>query len=72
MDLVDKDVKWDLFIARVLKAEILMNKSNVEGSRSEIGKAIEIIPEDIDLWRLGVGVRRNYYERGLKIKNDVK
>jgi hypothetical protein len=72
MDLVDKDVKWDLFIARVLKAEILMNKSNVEGSRSEIGKAFEIIPEDIDLWRLGVGVRRNYYERGLKIKNDVK
>lgn len=69
MDLDDDEVKWYLFIARVSKTEILMIHGNLEDSRKEIEKAFEVIPDDIAFWKLGVGIRRIYYERGLKLKN---
>ncbi|MFW9767424.1 MAG: hypothetical protein ACFFF9_11275 [Candidatus Thorarchaeota archaeon] len=68
MDLEDEDVKWYLFIARVLKAEVLMSHGDSEGSNKEIEQAFEIIPGDIELWKLGGGVRREYYERCMKLR----
>ncbi|MHA2160110.1 MAG: hypothetical protein ACXABE_14515, partial [Candidatus Thorarchaeota archaeon] len=72
MDLQDETVKLYLFIARVLKAEILMVKNNPEGSRKEIEQAFEVLPVAIKKWKLGLGTGREYYERGMKLRNDVK
>ncbi len=69
MDLEDEETKWHLFIARVLKTEILMGNDNPEDARKEIERAFEIIPDNIALWKLGVGTRRYYYERGMKLRH---
>ncbi len=71
LDLDDEDGRWYLFIARVLRAEILLATNNPKESRKEIDKAFEIIPDDVELWMLGVGTRREYYERGMKLRTDV-
>lgn len=68
MDLEDEDIKWCLFTARVLKVEILMSSDYPGNSKKEIEKAFKVIPDDIELWRLGVGVRRNFYERSIKLR----
>ena len=67
MDLNDEK-RWYLFIARVLRAEILRSTGNPEDSKKEIENAFEIIPDDIEFWKLGGGKRREYYERGMKLK----
>ncbi len=72
MDLEDEETKWHLFIARVLKTEILMGNDNPEDARKEIERAFEIMPDNIALWKLGVGTRRHYYERGMKLRHRVK
>ncbi len=71
LDLEDEEVKWHLFTGRVLLAEILTLNNKLADSRKEIDRAFEIIPEDIPMWQLGVGRRREYYERGkcLRIKD---
>jgi hypothetical protein len=69
MDMGDEDIKWHLFIARVLKAEILMDMNHSEGSREEIELAFVVIPDSIEMWQLGVGTRREYYKRGLKLRS---
>ncbi len=71
MDLEDENVKVYLFIARVLKAEILMVKNNLEDSRKEIEKAFEVLPAAIKKWKVGLGTGREYYERGKKLRNDL-
>jgi len=72
MDMEDEDIRWHLFIARVLKAEILMGANYPKDSRKEIEKAFDVISDDIELWKLGVGTRRDFYERGMKLRNDAK
>jgi hypothetical protein len=71
MDREDEDSKWYLFVARVMMAEIFVSMNNTEGSIKEIEKAFNVIPDDIQLWQLGVGTKREYYERGLKLRDTL-
>jgi tetratricopeptide (TPR) repeat protein len=72
MDREDEYVKLYLFIARVLKAEILMDTNNPEDARKELEKAFEVVPAVIEMWKSGSGTGKDYYERGLKLRNTVE
>ncbi len=70
LDLDDEEVKWHMFIARVLKADILIRDNNHKYSIKEIDAAFEIIPDDIAVWKLGVR-KREYFERGISLRVNV-
>lgn len=42
-----------------------------EDSRREIEKAFEILLDDFTPWKLGTGTRREYYNRGMKLRRIV-
>jgi hypothetical protein len=54
-----------------LRAEILLSIGYKEDSRREIEKAFEILLDDFTPWKLGTGTRREYYNRGMKLRRIV-
>jgi hypothetical protein len=71
MDLDDEEVQWCLFIARILKAELLFGNNNPMAAKVETDLAFALVPTNLRIWQLGVGTKREYYERGLNLKNIV-
>ncbi len=69
---LNEETKWYLFIARVLRAEILNKKNRLEDSKKEVERAFEVIPDNIALWKIGTGTKRDYYERSMKLRNGMK